>query len=67
MTPALLRSTLRRTLDAIDRMVELRIDGREARRAAGPMCRWCPLLPDCAVGQAGAIDADELLGDLALR
>ncbi len=67
VTPALLRSTLRRTLDAIDRMVELRVDGREARRAAGPMCRWCPLLPDCAVGQTGTLDADELLGDLALR
>ncbi|MGH9270174.1 MAG: PD-(D/E)XK nuclease family protein [Ilumatobacteraceae bacterium] len=66
VTPALLRSTLRRTLDAVARMVELRVEGREPRRSSGAMCRWCRLLPDCPTGQAGTADDCERLGDLAI-
>jgi hypothetical protein len=60
VTPALLRSTLRRTLDAIERMVELRAEGRPATTTAGPLCRWCRLLPDCAAGRDGLVDPDEI-------
>lgn len=64
VTPALLRSTLRRTLDAVERMVELRAEGRPATATAGPMCRWCRLLPACAVGQVAVVDPDDLaIGD----
>jgi hypothetical protein len=28
------------------------IDGRSLDRVAGPWCRWCPLLDECAEGQA---------------
>jgi PD-(D/E)XK nuclease superfamily len=56
-----LRSALRRTLDAIERMVELRVEGREPRRTPGVSCRWCPLLDDCEPGQislSGSADGD---------
>lgn len=64
VTPALLRSTLRRTLDAIERMVELRVEGRPATTTAGPSCRWCQLLEGCAPGRASTapVDADEADG-----
>ena len=51
VTPALLRSTLRRTLDAVERMIELRHEGRPAERTPGVTCRWCPLATDCAPGR----------------
>jgi len=57
-----LRSALRRTLDAIERMVELQVEGREPRRTPGVSCRWCPLLEDCEPGRASLSDAGE--GDL---
>ena len=52
VTDGLLRSSLRRTLDAVERMIELRVEGRTPRRVAGPACRWCPLADDCEPGQA---------------
>jgi RecB family exonuclease len=61
VTTTALRSALRRTLDAIERMVELRVEGREPRRTPGVSCRWCPLLDDCEPGRAsmaGAVDGD---------
>ena len=61
VTAGHLRSALRRTLDAIERMVELRVEGREPRRTPGVSCRWCPLLDDCEPGQAsrsGSTDGD---------
>ncbi|CAN5562258.1 hypothetical protein BH24ACT5_BH24ACT5_23700 [soil metagenome] len=51
VTPSLLRSTLRRTLDAIERMVEMRAEDRDPTRTPNPTCRWCPLLPTCEPGQ----------------
>jgi PD-(D/E)XK nuclease superfamily len=54
-----LRSALRRTLDAIERMVELQIEGREPRRTPGVSCRWCPLLEDCEPGRASMASADD--------
>ena len=58
VTEGLLRSSLRRTLDAIERMVELRAEGRPARRAPGPACRWCSLAGECEPGRAhlGVVD-----------
>lgn len=50
VTEGLLRSSLRRTLDAIERMVELRAEDREPRRSPGVSCRWCPLVTDCEPG-----------------
>ena len=38
VTPVLLQSTLRRTLDAVVRMVELRVDGRAPQVTPGPTC-----------------------------
>lgn len=52
VTEGLLRSSLRRTLDAVERMVEVRHEGREPTRSPGPGCRWCPQQPDCPPGIA---------------
>jgi len=52
VTPVLLQSTLRRTLDAVARMVELRVDGRRPEVTPGPTCGWCQLLDGCAPGTA---------------
>lgn len=51
VTPTVLRSALHRTLEAIERMVELRFEGRPAQVTAGPTCRWCALLDDCPTGR----------------
>lgn len=56
VTPPLLRSTLRRTLDAIERMVEIRAEDRQPAPTPNPTCRWCPLLPDCEPGQKSLKD-----------
>jgi CRISPR/Cas system-associated exonuclease Cas4 (RecB family) len=51
-TTALLRSTLRRTLDAIERMVEVRHEEREPKRVPTVACRWCTLRESCDPGRA---------------
>lgn len=48
----LLRTAIRRTLDAINALVELEAEGRAPLRRAGVTCRWCPLADDCADGRA---------------
>ena len=59
VTEGVLRSALRRTLDAIQRMVEVRTGDRPPTRNAGPQCRWCALRAECPDGQAWmAADAD---------
>ncbi|WP_117000630.1 PD-(D/E)XK nuclease family protein [Desertimonas flava] len=63
VTEALLRSTLRRTLDAIDRMVEVRFEDREPSRSPGVACRWCPLRAECAEGRAHLAAVDDPDGD----
>jgi hypothetical protein len=52
VTTGLLRSSLRRTLDAVERIIELRVEGREPTRTPGVTCRWCVLRDDCAPGKA---------------
>lgn len=56
VTTGLLRSSLRRTLDAVERMVELSAEGREPRRSPGVSCRWCPIAAGCEPGQAYLTD-----------
>ena len=58
VTIELLRSTLRRTLDGVERMIEIRFEGRLPTRTPGPACRWCVLRTDCADGQAWLAIAD---------
>ena len=48
----LLRTSVRRTLDGINAIVELQSEGRAPVRRAGVTCRWCPLAESCDDGQA---------------
>jgi len=52
VSEALLRSALRRTLDAVARMVELETGERAPDRTPGTTCRWCSLADGCAEGTA---------------
>lgn len=52
VTEPLLRTAARRTLDAIHRAVELRVEGAEPVTRPGPPCRWCPRNAECAEGVA---------------
>jgi len=47
----LLRSAVRRTLDGIDAIVALEIEGRPPTRRPGVSCRWCPLIVGCDDGR----------------
>ena len=60
-----LRSALRRTLDAIERMIELRVERRDPQRTPGVSCRWCPLLDECEPGRASLAEAPD--ADAALE
>jgi hypothetical protein len=60
VSEALLRSALRRTTEAIERLVELHVEGRAAVKRTGPPCNWCPLRQSCPEGVA-------YLGDDAVR
>jgi hypothetical protein len=51
VTEGLLRTAARRTLDAVNAEIELRVEGRAAVKRPGVTCRWCPLAHDCAEGQ----------------
>ncbi len=48
----LLRTSVRRTLDGINAIVELQSEGRPPVRRPGVTCRWCPLAESCDDGQA---------------
>ena len=48
----LLRTSVRRTLDGINAIVELESEGRPPVRRPGVTCRWCPLAESCDDGQA---------------
>jgi len=61
VTVELLRSTLRRTLDGIERMIEITAEDREPSRTPSVACRWCALRETCAPGisfLAGDVDGD---------
>jgi CRISPR/Cas system-associated exonuclease Cas4 (RecB family) len=48
----LLRTSVRRTLDGINAMIELDSEGRPPTKRPGTSCRWCPLADNCEEGQA---------------
>jgi CRISPR/Cas system-associated exonuclease Cas4 (RecB family) len=52
VTEGVLRSALRRTLDGINALIELQVEGRPPTTHAGASCRWCPLSETCVAGQA---------------
>ena len=51
VTENMLRSTLRRTLDGIHAMIELRVENRPPVKRPGSPCRWCSIAAQCAEGQ----------------
>lgn len=51
VTPGTLRSALRRTVDGINRIIELRVESRPPVKSVGAFCRWCTVLVECAEGQ----------------
>ena len=52
VTEGALTSALARTLDGIERHIELTVEGRPPVNRVGVACRWCPLRDDCAEGRA---------------
>lgn len=52
VTEAMLRSGVRRILDGINALIELRFEDRTAVKRPGPTCNWCPLIDDCDEGRA---------------
>jgi len=62
VTEGLLRSTLKRTLDGINAIVEMKVEGRPPTMNAGPQCRWCVLAPTCNDGQAYLRGRDRIDG-----
>jgi hypothetical protein len=49
----------RRTLDAVNAEIELRIEGREPVKRPGVSCRWCPLADECSEGRSYLTDRDD--------
>ncbi|MDA3007784.1 MAG: PD-(D/E)XK nuclease family protein [Actinomycetota bacterium] len=58
VTVDLLRSAIRRTVDAAVAAVEL-AEGRAATTTPGAMCRWCALQAECDTGRAYLADLDD--------
>jgi len=52
VTEGVLRAALVRTLEGIERHIELTVEGREPMKRVGFGCRWCPVLDDCTEGAA---------------
>jgi len=57
VTVELLRSSLRRTLDGIERMIEIQVEHRQPDRTPSVACRWCALRVDCEPGRRFLADA----------
>ena len=47
----ILEAALHRTLEGIERHIELTVEGREPMKRPGSACRWCPLRADCPEGR----------------
>lgn len=58
VTLGLLDATVARVVDGVTAFLALRAGEIEPRRRPSTACRWCPLLDDCAVGQAYLDDPD---------
>lgn len=52
VTEGVLQAAARRLVDGAIAMAAVRREEREARRTAGPPCRWCPIAEECAQGTA---------------
>ena len=52
VTEGTLQTALVRTLEGIERHVELTVEGRPPVKRPGFSCRWCPLRGECAEGIA---------------
>jgi len=52
VTEAMLEAALDRVLQAVERHVELMVDGRPPVKRPGSPCRWCPIQKSCAEGSA---------------
>ena len=52
VTERSLMTASRRMLDGVHAEIELQVEGREPVKRPGTSCRWCPLAPECAEGQA---------------
>ncbi len=61
VTEGLLVAALNRTVAAVERHVELTIEGRQPVKRPAPPCRWCPLQPTCDEGRAhlALVDGDD--------
>lgn len=59
VTEGVLRAALRRTLDGIHTLIELRVEGRPPLKRPGVSCRWCPYRGECAEGAAYLRGDDE--------
>ena len=46
----MLETAMRRTLDGLDRIIELESEGRAPTRRPGVTCRWCPIRESCDDG-----------------
>jgi CRISPR/Cas system-associated exonuclease Cas4 (RecB family) len=55
----LLHAAVRRTVDGVQKIVELRCGERTPAKVPGPACRWCPVREDCDVGQAELARRDD--------
>ena len=52
VTPAVLRTAVRRTLDGVNALIELTAERRIPVKRTGLTCRWCPLNQTCDEGLA---------------
>lgn len=52
VTEGVLLAATRRTLDAVNAEIELKVEGRDPIKRPGRSCRWCPLSDRCDEGKA---------------
>ena len=58
VTEGTLTAALLRTIEGIERHIELTREGRPPVKRPGVTCRWCPLAADCPQGQAWLAGGD---------
>lgn len=59
---SLLETAVRRTVDGVRRLADLRAGDVEARRVPGPPCRWCSISTDCVPGSRWLEEQDQAAG-----
>jgi hypothetical protein len=52
VTEGILQAALHRSMEGIERHIELKVEDRPPVKRPGIACRWCPLQADCAEGKA---------------